>query len=262
MNTEAQNATSLVSVESVTKVFIGPEGPVVALKKLNCDFPAGSFSSVIGPSGCGKTTLLRLLAKLISPTSGEIQTASKWMMRPGGIGFVFQQPQLLPWRSALKNVTLPLELLGYPMSHAKRKASELLALLSLEEYSYFLPRELSGGMKQRVSIARALITRPSLLLLDEPFTALDEMTRWSLNTWLLRSWREQNITVVFVTHSIAEAIFLADRVFVMTPCPGTLNGEVEVNLPRPRTHQMRTRKEFQNVYRTLLGLLGEEQLSG
>ncbi len=187
----------------------------------------GDFLALLGPSGCGKSTLLRMIAGLIPPTAGEIAFPADPEARRS-IGFVFQEPTLMPWATALRNAALPLELAGTPRREAEARAAEMLARMGLKGFEHAYPRALSGGMKMRVSIARALVTRPRLLLMDEPFAALDEITRFRLNQDLLALWQDERFTVVFVTHSVFESVFLAERILVMAPRPGRVARELRV----------------------------------
>lgn len=191
------------------------------------DLARGDFLALLGPSGCGKSTLLRMIAGLIPATAGEITFPNDATARQG-IGFVFQEPTLMPWATAARNVALPLELAGMPRREAQARAMEMLARVELAGFANAYPRALSGGMKMRVSIARALVTKPRLLLMDEPFAALDEITRFRLNNDLLNLWRDERFTVVFVTHSVFESVFLAERIIVMAPRPGRIVQELHV----------------------------------
>jgi NitT/TauT family transport system ATP-binding protein len=220
---------------------------VVALQNVSLDIAKGEFVSLLGPSGCGKTTLLRLMADLIQPTNGSITIAGKTAKEARlarKYGIVFQNPVLYDWRKVEENITLPLELMGVKRAERTRKAAELLELVGLQGFGDKYPWQLSGGMQQRVAIARALSMEPEILLMDEPFSALDEFTRERLNEELLAIWSQVKNTVVFVTHSISESIFLSDRVFVLSPHPGRLSSIVDIPLPRPRTQEMRNSPEF------------------
>ncbi len=234
-------ATS-VEVRNVGKVFQLPNNRrVEALQDVSLTVGEHDFVSLIGPSGCGKSTLLRLVADLIAPTSGEIWVLGKTAeaaRRERLCGFMFQDPVMLPWRSVLANVVLPLEVI--PEGGALRpRARELLNLVGLTGFEDASPRQLSGGMKQRAALARALLLNPRLLLMDEPFGALDEFTRDQMNLELLRIWQETTTAVMFVTHSIDEAVFLSDRVVVLAPRPGRLVDIVDIDLPRPRVLEMK-----------------------
>lgn len=220
---------------------------VVALEAVDLKLRAGSFTSVIGSSGCGKSTLLKIMAGLLSPSSGRVLLSNVPVTGPRReIGMMFQQPTLLPWRTALENITLPIEVTdgkrGVGRYHDA--ARKLLNLVGLENFQDALPKELSGGMAQRVAICRMLITNPHVLLLDEPFSALDELTRDFMNMELQRICLAQNATAFLVTHSISEAVLLSDRVIVMSPRPGRITEIVDIDLPRPRTLEMMTTPEF------------------
>ncbi|GEM83283.1 sulfonate ABC transporter ATP-binding lipoprotein [Meiothermus hypogaeus NBRC 106114] len=237
-------ARPIVSVRQVSMVF---QTGTVALKDANLEIAQGEFISLIGPSGCGKTTLLRLLADLIKPTSGTILISGKnpeEARKSRAYGYVFQAPTLMEWRTVLSNVMLPLEVMNFPAGERKARAEKMLALVGLEKFTRHYPWQLSGGMQQRVSIARALAFDPQLLFMDEPFGALDEITRENLNLELLRLWRETGKTIIFVTHSIPEAVFLSTRIVVMTPRPGKIETVIPVNLPQPRTFETRELPEF------------------
>jgi NitT/TauT family transport system ATP-binding protein len=232
---------ALISARNVGMVYRGRDGSsVTALQDVSFDVGDGEFVTLLGPSGCGKSTLLRLLTGTLVRTAGQLSMRGRDLVAPrADIGPVFQTPVLLPWRSVLDNVLLPLELQhgrrsGPWRAAAEEKAREYLRLVGLEGFERRLPHELSGGMQQRAAIGRALMRDPAVLLMDEPFGALDAMTRDLMNVELLRVWAASRKTVVLVTHSIAEAVFLADRVFVMTPRPGRLREVIEVDLPRPR----------------------------
>ncbi|WP_174818528.1 ABC transporter ATP-binding protein [Paenibacillus kobensis] len=214
----------------------------LALQEVGLQIQKGEFVSLLGPSGCGKTTLLRLMADLIQPTSGTITVAggtAREARLARKYGIVFQHPTLYDWRKVRHNVMLPLELAGMPKPLRKSRADELLELVGLSKFTDHYPWQLSGGMQQRVAIARALSMEPEILLMDEPFSALDEFARERLNEELLSIWSKVGSTVVFVTHSIPEAVFLSDRVFVLSPHPGRLSAVVDITLPRPRTADVR-----------------------
>ena len=228
-------------------VYTGRGTETVALKNANLEIKEGEFISLIGPSGCGKTTLLRLIADLIQPTSGEITVTGKTPQEAREsreYGYVFQAPVLYDWRTVLKNVMLPLEIMDFSKAERKERAANLLEMVGLQDFHNQYPWQLSGGMQQRVSIARALAFDPKLLLMDEPFGALDEITREQMNHELLTIWQETRKTVVFVTHSIAEAVFLSSRIIVMTPRPGKIEQVIPVDLPYPRDNDTRESKEF------------------
>ena len=229
-------------------VFPTAGEPVHALADVTLDVRRGEFVSLIGPSGCGKSTLLRLITDVLHPTGGSIEVrgappAQARLSRE--FGFVFQQPGLLLWRSALANVSLPLEVGGWGRRHTPpHRPEELLDLVGLKGFEAAYPRQLSGGMQQRVAIARALVTGPSILLMDEPFGALDEITRDHMNQELLRIWAATGTTIIFVTHSIPEAAYLSSRVFVFSPRPGRIVEEVAIDLPWPRQQPMKDTPEF------------------
>jgi len=226
----------------------------IALGTVDVDVEPGEFVSIIGPSGCGKSTLLRLIAGLDAPTSG---TVSRHPRRPSKspIAFVFQQPTLMPWTSVLANVRLPLDLEGIPVGTSDPLARRALARVGIEDFAQALPRELSGGMQMRASIARALVTEPSLLLMDEPFGALDEISRGRLDHELLTVWAEQQLTAVFVTHSLHEAVFLSNRVLVMTPRPGQIADILVVDEPHPRDDSFRLSTRFADLCAQLSRML-------
>jgi NitT/TauT family transport system ATP-binding protein len=234
-----------IRVSNVSKSFGTSSGSVLALDRVDCAIEEGSFVSVVGPSGCGKTTLLRLVAGLMQATHGTVTMGGQVITGTRrDVGVVFQSSILLPWRTVIENVLLPAEILGLDMRAARDRAQELLRLVKLEGFEDKLPRQLSGGMQQRASIARALLHDPKVLLMDEPFGALDAMTREQMNLELQRIWMESGKTVILITHSIPEAIFLGDRVFVMTPRPGTLTRILDVGLPRPRSMASMGSPEF------------------
>lgn len=235
----------ILIVDQVKMTFRTQQGKLWALAGVSFRVAPGEFLCIVGPSGCGKTTLLRILGGLAKPTGGSVYLEGEPLTAPRRrIGFVFQKAALLPWRTVLENVTLPLEIQGVEAAEARRRAEELLELVRLAGFEGAYPHELSGGMEQRVAIARALVHDPAILLLDEPFGALDALTRERMNLELLRIWRAKRKTVVMVTHSIQEAIFLADRVLVMSPRPGRIEASFPVPLPRPRRLEMLYDDEF------------------
>ncbi len=226
----------ILTAEHVQMTFADSEEGFEALAEADFMVYPQEVVSIIGPSGCGKSTLLRILAGLLEPTNGQVIFEGKPLKTPQRkIGFVFQQPNLMPWRSALRNVALPLEVEGIPRKQAEARARRLLEVVGLSAFADALPRELSGGMSQRVAVARALAHDPDLLLLDEPFAALDALTRERMDWELLKLVQRQHKTVVMVTHNIQEAILLSDRVFTMSPRPGRFEREVIIDLPRPRS---------------------------
>jgi NitT/TauT family transport system ATP-binding protein len=227
-----------------------------ALADISLTARAGGFVAILGPSGCGKSTLLRILAGLDSATAGRVV----WREGPpakGDIAFVFQEPTLLPWASLWDNVYLPLRLAGRSRAEARPAVDDSIRLVGLDGFAQSRPGQLSGGMKMRASVARALVTGPSLLLMDEPFAALDEITRFRLNDDLLRIWAAQRCTVLFVTHSVFEAVYLAERVIVMSPRPGRIVGEVPIDLPYPRDAALRTEVAYAAQCRRISELLAE-----
>ncbi len=226
----------MIRLAGVSRTFHGRSGAVEALQNIDLDMPEGEFVAVIGRSGCGKSTLLRLIAGLIQPTNGQAYVAGEPVTRPRrDIAMVFQRPALLPWRSVLDNVLLPVEVFGWKRSQHRDRAYELLDLVGLTGFHKRLPHELSGGMQQRVSLCRALIQRPKVMLMDEPFSALDALTREELAVQLQRIHMELHCTIVFVTHSIQEATLLADRVAVLSPRPGRIQKILDIPIPRPRS---------------------------
>jgi NitT/TauT family transport system ATP-binding protein len=236
-----------LSIRRVTKEFPLASGHVTALEDISLSLAAGEFGAIIGPSGCGKSTLLRLIADIMPPTAGQILLGGAppaEARRRHQIGFVFQQATLLPWRTIRENIALPVQVAGRRGDRSLPSAEELIALVGLDGFADAMPAQLSGGMQQRAAIARALILRPDMLLLDEPFGALDEITRQRMNLELLRIWAEAGTTALLVTHSIGEAAFMADRVFVMSPRPGRLVAEISIDLPRPRRIEMMKSPEF------------------
>ena len=245
----------LLQIDNLTKYYDG----LHVLEKINLDINDGEFISIVGPSGCGKTTLLKIIGGLKKPTQGHILFRDKTLKlsQKRNFGFVFQDPVLLPWRNVVKNIELPLEIL-------KRKTSQgvlknLLRITRLEGFENYYQEELSGGMKQRVAIARALIFNPSVLLMDEPFGALDEFTRNHMNLELLRILREENTisTVIFVTHSIPEAVFLSDKVVVLSKRPAKIKKTIDIDLPKPRDEETKTSKRYFELIECLLKTLKE-----
>jgi NitT/TauT family transport system ATP-binding protein len=229
---------AVVAMARVGKVFGSGEGSVAALEGIDLAIGAGEFVSLIGPSGCGKSTLLRIIGSLTDATTGTVEVNGKPAEQARldrDYGMVFQAPVLMDWRTVARNVELPLEIMGFGKADRSARSARLLSLVELADFGSKYPRQLSGGMQQRVAIARALAFDPKLLLMDEPFGALDEMTRERMNLELIRIWAETRTTIVFVTHSIPEAVFLSSRVVVMSPRPGRIARIVEVDLPHPRT---------------------------
>lgn len=237
-------STTLIEADSLEMTFAGG---VQALRAVRCAIGAGEFVSLVGPSGCGKSTLLRLVAGLLAPTAGRLSVAGRSPRQARDalrVSFVFQDATLLPWRSAEGNVALPLELAGVPREVGRQRAAAGLRRVGLGDFAGRRPRELSGGMRMRVSLARALVTQPELLLLDEPFGALDDLTRQALGEELLGLWNEHRWTALFVTHNIAEAAFLSTRIFVISPRPGTIVAGVRVPFPPRRTPELRAQADF------------------
>lgn len=233
--------------EALTKRFSGSGQDVVALAGIDLEVPKGSFTSVIGPSGCGKSTLLRIFADLIEPTSGVASVNGKSpseAREAREFGVVFQSPNLLPWRTVLKNVTLPLQVMSVPRAERAKTATEMLDLVGLPGFERHHPWQLSGGMQQRVAIARALSMQPDILFMDEPFGALDEITRDRLNLELIRIWARTSATVMFITHSLTEAVFLSTRVAVMSARPGRITEVIDIDLPDERTSATRDDPRF------------------
>ncbi len=239
-----------VTLRGVTKTF---QTGTSALSPVDLAIAAGSFVSLVGPSGCGKSTLLRMIAGLLDPSGGEIARA--WTAGPQGIGFVFQDATLMPWANVAKNVSLPLEIAGLPHDGV----AEAIARVGLEGFAQSYPRELSGGMRMRASIARAIVAKPSVLLMDEPFAALDEFTRFRLNDDLLALWQANRWTVIFVTHSIREAVFLSERVIVMSPRPGRVVADMPILFSQPRAAALRNDHAFTDVCARVGAALGEAQ---
>jgi NitT/TauT family transport system ATP-binding protein len=236
-------STTIVALDGVGKTFANG---VVALERLSLEVRPGEFLSLLGPSGCGKSTALRIIAGLSEPTSGKVE----WLDAEGAtahaprrIGFVFQEPTLMPWATVAGNVRLPLKLAGLDAS-AYARVDAALERVGLGDFARSYPRELSGGMKMRASLARALVTEPKLLLMDEPFAALDEITRFRLNNDLLALWRSLGKTVVFVTHSVFESVYLSQRIIVMTPRPGRVFSELAIDAPYPRDERFRTSADY------------------
>ncbi len=248
---------NLIDYENLHKVYNSGKDKVVALEEVSFSVAEAEFVTVVGRSGCGKSTLLKITAGLLSSTAGSVRVAGAPVLGPlTNIGIVFQSPVLLAWRRALDNVLLQIESRKLNVEHYREKALQLLELSGLKGFEYKYPNELSGGMQQRVSISRALIHDPPLLLMDEPFGALDAITRDEMNIELLRIWHEAKKTVLFITHSIPEAVFLGDRVVVMTPRPGKVAEIVNIDLPRPRTTTIRDETQFTSYVKQIRKSLG------
>ncbi|HEU5103670.1 MAG TPA: ABC transporter ATP-binding protein [Roseiflexaceae bacterium] len=243
------SSAPIIAIDHVTKTYDSGGGAVTALHDVSLSIAPGEFVSLIGPSGCGKSTLMRLIGDLAQPSSGSIQVKGKTPQRARidrDYGIVFQAPVLYDWRTVHKNVELPLEVMGRPSAERRERSQAMLKLVGLQDFGDAYPWQLSGGMQQRVSIARALAFSPSILLMDEPFGALDEITRERMQAELLAIWggAETDTTVIFVTHSIPEAVFLSDRVVVMSPRPGRIERVVDIDLPRPRDISTRESPRF------------------
>ncbi len=236
------NTQPLIQIESVSKHYGNARGGVLALRDVSLEVRAGEFLSLIGPSGCGKSTLLKMIGDLLAPSAGRITVdgqSPNAARRARECGIVFQTPTLMEWRNIADNIELPLEIIGTPKPERAQRASELLDLIRLRDFAQRYPRELSVGMQQQVAIARALAYRPTILLMDEPFGALDEMTRERLGNELLGVWEKMRVTIIFVTHSVGEAVRLSDRVAVLSPRPGRIARLIEIDLPRPRPAEIR-----------------------
>ncbi len=253
-----------LAVDSVRREFaVEGKPPLVALDGVSLQCDAGSFTALIGPSGCGKSTLLRLLAGLDQPDAGSLRIDGQSplaLQRSGRLGIAFQDAALLPWRSVADNIRLPFDITGAPPDHARIAA--LIALVGLRGFEHALPSQLSGGMRQRVAIARALVTQPDVLLLDEPFGALDQILRRSMNIELQRIWRERPVTTVLVTHGIDEALFLADRVVVMQGRPGRIADMIEVPFARPRALSLFASSAFRDLEDQVAGVLYGQSVGG
>ncbi len=247
----AEETAKLISGQALVHargVGVTYKGAIPALAEIDFDILPGQFVSIVGPSGCGKSTLLRLIAGLVRPTTGKLSVAGTRLAVEGRkasrLSFVFQDATLLPWRSVRDNVRLPLELQQTPRQQRDIAVSQVLSLVGLSEFEFRYPNELSGGMRMRVSLARALVTEPELLLMDEPFGALDDITRQMLNEELTNLWTQRRWTGIFVTHNISEAVFLSERVLVMSPRPGRIVGDIRVPFAAPRRHDLRSQSDF------------------
>ncbi len=242
----------ILQIKHLSTIFPDGNSGLHALDDISFSVCAEQFVSVLGPSGSGKTTLLRILSGLLPPTQGEVLFGNSALKAPRhGVGMVFQKANLMPWRTVLENILLPLEIQHMPSASAMAKAQALVDLVGLAGFEASLPRDLSGGMAQRVAIARALIHEPDLLLLDEPFGSLDALTRERMGSELTRIWQARRTTVIMVTHSISEALFLADRVLVLSPRPGRLRLDLPVDLPRPREEDIRYTPAFSALARQI-----------
>ena len=255
--------TPLIAVQEISRTFTSDLKVVNALERVSFEIQAGNFVSIVGPSGCGKSTLLKIISGLLAPTSGTISVGGKRIHGPlENVGMIFQSPVLLKWRPVMGNVLLPVEFAKLDVASHLDRARSLLKLVGLEGFEEMYPHQLSGGMQQRVSLCRALVTDPQLLLMDEPFGALDAMTRDELDLELLRIWDERRKTVLFVTHSIQEAVFLSDYVIVMSARPGRLLEILSIDLRRPRTMEMMSSGRFGEYTLKIRGLLGVTGSSG
>jgi NitT/TauT family transport system ATP-binding protein len=261
LHARSNSAAPLVALRGVSKTF--PSG-THALESLDLEIRAGEFLTLLGPSGCGKSTALRIIAGLSEPTAGIVAwpSAASPSQEDKRIGFVFQEPTLMPWASVFKNVRLPLVLTREPTANRSERAEAALERVGLAGFRDVYPRELSGGMRMRVSIARALVTGPQLLLMDEPFAALDEITRFKLNDDLLRMWQASRTTVVFVTHSVFESVYLSSRVVVMAARPGRVFAELAVDAPHPRDLNFRTSAEYADYCRRASEVLAQAMAAG
>lgn len=245
----------MITIRDISKTFEGKEGSVVALAPLSQHIAEGELVSVIGPSGCGKSTLLRIIAGLETPSSGEIVLGTAGLRRP--VGFVFQDAVLLPWKTVAENIRFPLDTSGVPREQSDQKVEELINLVGLQGFQNSLPKQLSGGMKQRAAIARALADDPPILLMDEPFSAVDLLTRETLNDELSRIWQQTGKTILLVTHSVEEAAYLGTKVMVMSPRPGRLKRTIEVDLPLPRDEGTRRSSEYLDLVSELRSMMRE-----
>ncbi len=254
-------AAGAIELDGVSMHFAAPSGSIQALDNVSLSVQPREFVALLGPSGCGKSTLLRLVSDVLTPTAGSIRVANttpEGARKSRAFGFVFQDPTLLAWRSAMANVLLPLEISGGSLDD-KARARGLLELVGLKDFEASYPWQLSGGMRQRVSIARALITEPQVLLMDEPFGALDEITRERMNAELLRIWQATRTTILFVTHSSPEAVFLSDRVVVLTARPGRIKLDLRIDLARPRDPAVKETVEFARYTAALRRALSTEE---
>lgn len=251
------SSNDLMVAENISLIYRGSREPIAALKDFSVRISVGEFVSILGPSGCGKTTFLKLACGLLRPTSGRITLDGTPIEGPRrDVGVVFQQPTLLNWKTVLDNVLLPAKVLGIDKNQSRTKAMELLQLTGLEQFSHYYPTELSGGMQQRVGLARGLIHDPRVILMDEPFGALDAMTREYMAIELQHIWMATGKSIIFITHSIPEAVFLSDRVIILSGRPGRVVEEVTVELPRPRGIDTMANKVFSHLCNSLRNLFG------
>jgi len=241
-------SSAVISVRDATKVYTTSRGRTVSLDRVSLDVDQGEFVTLVGPSGCGKSTMLNLIAGLLTVTSGSVLVQGKPVSGPGpDRGVIFQQYALFPWLTARQNVEFGLRLQGLPKQQRGERAQHYLELVGLGEFGHALPKELSGGMKQRCAIARAYAVQPALLLMDEPFGALDALTRVQMQDELLHTWEADRRTIVFITHDVDEAVYLANRVVVMSPRPGRISQVIDVPLPYPRTEEIRLSPQFAEI---------------
>jgi NitT/TauT family transport system ATP-binding protein len=240
--------TALISIKDATKIYASSRGDVVSLSNVSLDIEEGEFITLVGPSGCGKSTMLNLIGGLLHPTSGRVEVGGKEVTGPGpDRGVIFQQYALFPWLTARQNVEFGLRIQGLPKAERAERAQHYLELVGLGDFGNALPKELSGGMKQRAAIARAYAVNPSVLLMDEPFGALDALTRVQMQDELLQTWQKERRTIVFITHDVDEAVYLASRVAVMSPRPGRISEIIDVPLPYPRDEELRLSPEFAEI---------------
>jgi len=247
-NVVAETDQPIVKMEKVNKIY--PNGKT-AVQNVSMQIRQGEFISFVGPSGCGKSTIFNMISGLITHTEGKLEilgtSPAQALKQSTDVSFVFQEPTLFPWRTVLDNVSLPLEFRSFSKKEKLEKVYQVLELVGLQDYAKSLPRELSGGMRMRVSIARALVAKPKLLLMDEPFGALDEITRQKLQTELLSIWEKEKMTVLFITHNVFEAVYLSTKIAVMTPSPGKIESVIQVPLPYPREEELRTTHDFSDI---------------
>ncbi len=257
----AGNDSVKVKIDKVEKIYSGRHGDMVALNGVSLDIMENEFICVVGPSGCGKSTLLNIIAGLLEPTSGAVYVDGKEVKSPGPErGVVFQQYALFPWLTVLKNVQFGLKLKGMGEAESREVAMKYLKMVDLDQFADSYPKELSGGMKQRVAIARAYAVDPSVLLMDEPFGALDAQTRTQLQSELIKTWQEQKKTCFFITHDVEEAVILATKVIIMSARPGRVKKIVDINLPYPRTQEMKMQREFLDLKSYIWGEVYQEYL--
>lgn len=249
------------SIKQLEHIYVTDKAYVHALKNLNLQAKAGEFVSVVGPSGCGKSTLVRILSGLLEPTLGQVVLNGRAVVGPQpGVGIVFQVAALMAWRTVIDNVLLPVDVLKLNREEHKEKALKLLQMVGLQDFALAYPDQLSGGMQQRAAICRALVHEPQVLLMDEPFGALDALTREQMNLELARIWQDSKKTVLFITHSISEAVFLSDRIAVMSPRPGRIVDILDVPAPRPRTLDVMLNPDMANLVTRIRSIMGAQVL--